>query len=58
MTPLLLVHIVGSVLIGFLGRHRKIGFLGFLIVSLLITPVLGLLVLILTGDARIGEPER
>lgn len=55
MSPLFLI-VVGAVLVGFLGRHRRIGFLGFFLVSLLITPLLGLLVLILSADARVGRP--
>ena len=55
MSPLFLV-VAGAVLVGFLGRHRRIGFLGFFLVSLLITPLLGLLVLILSADGRVGRP--
>ncbi|MBI2215374.1 MAG: hypothetical protein HYU52_17120 [Acidobacteria bacterium] len=51
-----LLLIGGALLIGFLGRHRRIGFLGFAVISLLITPVLGLLVLVLTSDDRVGRP--
>jgi hypothetical protein len=47
--------IVGAVLVGYLGRHRRIGFLGFLLLSLLITPLLALLVLILSSDERVGK---
>lgn len=54
MTPILLLSIIGSLVIGVLGRHRRIGFLGFLILSLVLTPVLGLLVLLLTADDRVG----
>lgn len=56
MTPTLLLMIAGAVLVGWLGRHRRIGFLGFFLVSLLITPILGLLVLILSADDRVGKP--
>jgi Sec-independent protein secretion pathway component TatC len=52
---MLLLMVAGSVLVGWLGRHRRIGFLGFFIVSLLITPILGLLVLILSADDRVGK---
>jgi hypothetical protein len=38
--------------VAFLGRHRKIGWLGFFIVSLLLTPVITLLILVLTADKR------
>jgi hypothetical protein len=49
MTPLVAFFIVGSIVVGLAGRHRRIGFVGFLILSLLITPVLGLLALWLTA---------
>ncbi|WP_372365334.1 hypothetical protein [Candidatus Uabimicrobium sp. HlEnr_7] len=39
---------VASVCIGLLGRRRLIGFWGFLLVSLILTPVVGLLILALT----------
>ena len=45
MTPLLVFHLVGSLVVGYAGRHRRIGFVGFVILSLLITPVLALLAL-------------
>jgi hypothetical protein len=54
MSPLFLM-VAGSVLVGFLGRHRRIGFLGFFLLSMVITPLLGLLVLILSADERIGK---
>ncbi len=56
MSPILLLMTAGSVLVGWLGRHRRIGFLGFFLVSLLVTPILGLLVLILSADDRVGKP--
>ena len=56
MSLALLLFILGALVVGFLGRHRRIGFLGFALVSLLITPLLGLLVLVLSGDDRVGRP--
>lgn len=55
MSPMLLLLIAGAVLVGFLGRHRRIGFLGFALLSLVITPLLGLLVLLLSADDRVGR---
>jgi hypothetical protein len=50
MTPAFAVaYLIGSLAVGIAGRRRRIGFVGFLIVSLLITPPLALLVLWLTG---------
>lgn len=47
------IYLVFSLAIGFLGRHRRIGSLGFFIVSILLTPILGLLILVLTTDKRV-----
>ena len=56
MNPLVIftfyIYFMASVLVGFLGRNRMIGFLGFFIVSVLITPVLSALVLALTSTKR------
>jgi hypothetical protein len=38
--------------VAFLGRHRRIGWLGFFLVSLLLTPIITLLILVLTADRR------
>lgn len=44
------VYVLLSLLVGLCGRRRRMGFVGFLIVSLLITPPLALLVLYLTKE--------
>jgi hypothetical protein len=41
----MMVLIVISLAIGFFGRNRRFGFLGHFLVSLLFTPLIGLLVL-------------
>lgn len=38
-----------SVLVGFLGRHRRIGFVGFFLLALVFTPIVALLVLVVTA---------
>jgi hypothetical protein len=48
----LVVYVVFSVLVGFCGSQRRIGFTGSFILSLLITPVLALIVLLITGPSR------
>ncbi len=45
-------YVIFCLAVGFLGRHRKIGALGFFLVSLLLTPVISLLILVLTTDRR------
>jgi hypothetical protein len=53
-----LLYLVLSVLVGLGGRHRRIGFLGFFALSLLTTPLVGLLVLYLTeGPSASLMPE-
>ena len=49
MGPLLAAHILGSILVGYVGRRRRIGFIGFFLVSLLLTPVVTVVVLFLTA---------
>lgn len=56
MSLTLLLLVAGALVVGFLGRHRRIGFLGFALLSVVITPLLGLLVLILSSDDRVGRP--
>ena len=47
MIPQIIVPwIVFSVIIGFLGRRLRFGFWGYFFVSILLTPVIGLLMLI------------
>lgn len=53
MTPtLVLIAVLCSLLIGFLGRHRRLGFWGFFFASLLLTPIFGLLLLVVSGPCR------
>lgn len=48
------LYLVICLLIAYLGKHRKFGFWGYLIASLLLTPFIGLL-LLLASDER---PQR
>ena len=49
---LVLVNIVLSYFIGFLGRNRKLGFWGHFFGSLLLTPVIGLLLIVATDPVK------
>lgn len=52
MTPQFIVfYIVGSLVVGWAGRNRRIGFVGFFLASLLVTPVLSLLTLWMTAPS-------
>ena len=45
MASISIVYLVLCLLAGFIGRNRSIGFIGFFIASLLLTPIVILLVL-------------
>ncbi len=42
----ILVYVALAIMIGFFGRNRKFGYWGYFFCSLLLTPIIGLLVLI------------
>jgi hypothetical protein len=48
---LMLIIIVLSLLVGFLGMNRKFGFWGYFFGSIVLTPIIGLL-LVLASDKR------
>jgi hypothetical protein len=53
MNPtLILIAVLCSLFIGFLGRRKRLGFWGFFFASLLLTPFLGLLLLIVAGPGK------
>ena len=54
----IILYVVFCILAGLCGSHRRMGFFGTFLFSLLITPVVVLLVLILTGPSRRDERDR
>ncbi|MFZ5585472.1 MAG: hypothetical protein ACOZHQ_06040 [Thermodesulfobacteriota bacterium] len=50
-----IIYVVASLFIAFLGMNRKFGFWGYLFCSLLLTPFVGLIVL-LASDRRPRPP--
>jgi hypothetical protein len=48
----ILLYVVFSLLVALLGMHKPLGFFGYLISSLLLTPVIGLLLIAVAGDNR------
>jgi hypothetical protein len=56
IVTLLIIELVLSLIIGFLGRHKKFGFWGYFFASLLFTPLVGLL-LVLASDPRVSNPR-
>jgi hypothetical protein len=53
-----IVYLVFCLLVGLCGSQRRVGFLGTFIISILITPVVMLVVLLLTGPPRDIEWRR
>jgi hypothetical protein len=49
---LLATYITFSVLVGLCGSQRRMGFTGTFLLSLIITPVLALVLLLITGPSR------
>lgn len=48
----LILYVVFSILVSLCGSQRRMGFIGTFIMSLLLTPILVLIVLLLTGPAQ------
>lgn len=46
------IYIIVSLLIGVIGRHRKLGFWGYFFGALLLTPLMGILLLIASDKKR------
>ena len=55
---LLIVYLLFAILVGLCGSQRRMGFTGTFLLSLAITPVLALLILLLTGPSRRVQLER
>ncbi|HWR03460.1 MAG TPA: hypothetical protein VN419_05525 [Humidesulfovibrio sp.] len=57
LTLILLIFLC-SLVIGFFGRKKKLGFWGFFFASLMLTPVFGLLLLVIAGPGAAYEAQR
>jgi hypothetical protein len=55
---LIMVYLAFCILVGICGGQRRMGFLGTFILSILFTPVLVLIVLLITGPSRRGRTRR
>jgi hypothetical protein len=53
-----LIYFVFCLLIAMLGMHKPLGFFGYLVSSLLLTPVIGLLLIAAAGDNRVRRSDR
>jgi hypothetical protein len=56
ITIAVLLYLAFSILVGLAGSQRRMGFTGTFILSLLLTPVVVLIVLLLTGPSPRVEP--
>lgn len=54
----LMAYLVFCILVGLCGSQRRMGFTGTFLLSLIVTPVIGLLVLMITGPSRRAEMAR
>ncbi len=50
-TTAVVLYVVFAILVGICGSRRRMGFIGTFILSLLLTPILMLIVLMITGPA-------
>jgi len=55
---IILLAVLLSLFIGFLGRRKKLGFWGFFFASLMLTPILGLLLLIVAGPGAASQAQQ
>ena len=55
---LLAAYLLFSILVGLCGSQRRMGFTGTFLLSLVVTPVIALIVLLITGPSRRAEVER
>ena len=55
---LLIAYLIFSILVGLCGSQRRMGFTGTFLLSLVITPVLALVLLLVTGPSRRIQLER
>jgi hypothetical protein len=55
---LLTAYLVFSILVGLCGSQRRLGFTGTFLLSLVITPILALVIILITGPSRRVKMER
>ena len=53
MLALLTSHVALSLIIAYFGRKRRMGFLGMLFGSMVLTPLVGLIILLVTDDVPV-----
>jgi hypothetical protein len=48
----LFVYLIICLVVGMLGRHRSVGFVGFFLISVFLTPVVAIIVLLLAVEKK------
>ena len=54
---LIVIYILLAIFVGWMGRNKQIGFVGFLLLALVVTPVIALVILMMTQDRRPQVPS-
>jgi len=54
----LLIYLVFCFLIAVLGMHKPLGFFGYFVSSIILTPIIGLLLIAAAGDNRAHRRDR
>ena len=52
----IVVYVLASIFVAWLARRTQIGFVGFLLLSLLITPVGTMVILLITNERTVRKP--
>ena len=52
----ILAYLAMCVLVGLLGRHRSVGFVGFALIAFVLTPIVAIVILLLAIERR--TPQR
>lgn len=52
MATLIPIWLVSAIIIGFLGRKQRFGYWGYFFASILLTPIIGLVILIAATPTR------
>ncbi len=58
MIPLIAAWLILAIVIGFFGRNRRFRFWGYFFASVLLTPIIGLLLLIAAIPVKAPRPHR
>jgi len=55
---LVVIYLATCLLIGLIGRHRKLGFWGYFFGSVLLSPLMGMLLVAVSGPGVVATPKK